>query len=241
MRWLRVREAAAKLVAMRPRLAASGLTAVAVLLVAAASVAAIEPASGRVVQYANDALTVRLDKVPLQDVLTDISQQSGAEIRGALREPRDVSAEFDSVPLSDALKRLVGDQNFALVYDKTGGLRAVKLLGGPLEGGVAVMPAAPATTQAAPDIRQLLANHAPVPVHGRLAQAVGSDTATLQQLMELGLHNEDPTVRAEALRSGVQTLEGEPQLRQAVIGILNNFDDAALGNLLRGAAGGRRA
>jgi hypothetical protein len=225
---------------MRLRLAELRLTAVVVLIGVAVSVAATEPGSGRRVEYAKDALTVRLDKVPLADVLADIGQQSGAEIRGTLRESRAVTAEFESVPLSEALSRLLGDQNFALVYGKEGRLRAVKLLGGPLEGGVSIMPSAatpPVGTQATPDLRDLLANHAPVPVHGRLAQALGTDSATLQQLMELGLHNEDATVRAEALRAGVQTLEGEPVLRQAVIGVLNSFDDAALGSLLRGAAG----
>jgi hypothetical protein len=221
-----------------PRLTALRLMAVVVLLGAAVSVAATEPSSGRLVQYAKDTLTVRLDKVPLADVLADIGQQSGAEIRGTLRESREVTAEFESVPLSEALSRLLGDQNFALVYGKEGRLRAVKLLGGPLEGGVSITPTqAPVATKPQADIRDLLANHPPVPVHGRLAQALGTDSATLQQLMELGLHNEDATVRAEALRTGVQTLEGEPVLRQAVIGMLNSFDDAALGSLLRGAAG----
>jgi hypothetical protein len=197
--------------------------------------------SGRVVQYSKDALTVRLDKVPLADVLADIGQQSGAEIRGSLREPREITAEFDAVPLAEALGRLLGDQNFALVYDKGGALRAVKLLGGPLAGAGAAPAAAPPppapVSQTPIDLREMLSNHPPVPVHGRLAQTLGSDSATLQQLMELGFHNEDPTVRAEALRAGVQTLEGEPTLRQAVIGALNSFDDAALTTLLRGAAG----
>jgi hypothetical protein len=244
-RGLRVHRSAGKLAGMRFRMAASGLAAAVALLgpLAAFTLASPETAApnGRVVQYAQDALTVRLDKVPLAEVLADIGQQSGAEIRGTLREPREVTAEFESVPLSEALGRLLGDQNFALVYDKAGGLRAVKLLGGPLAGGVPIPgQAAPAVAPVAKtptDLRDILANHPPVPVHGRLAQALGTDSATLQQLMELGLHNEDPTVRAEALRAGVQTLEGDPTLRQAVIGALNSFDDAALGTLLRGAAG----
>jgi len=224
---------------MRLRLAASRLTAVVVLLGATVATAVTDPGSGRLVEYAKDTLTVRLDKVALADVLADIGQQSGAEIRGTLREPREVTAEFKSVPLSEALSRLLGDQNFALVYGKEGRLRAVKLLGGPQEGGVSIAPPAPAPVAINPpsDVRELLANHPPIPVHGRLAQVLGSDSATLQQLMELGLHSDDATVRAEALRSGVQTLEGEPVLRQAVIGMLNSFDDAALGTLLRGAAG----
>jgi hypothetical protein len=224
---------------MRPRTAGFGLAVAVTLLGPLVALASTDP--GRVIQYSKDALTVRLAKVPLAEVLADIGQQSGAEIRGTLREQREVTAEFEAVPLAEALGRLLGDQNFALVYDKEGHLRAVKLLGGPLAGGVAtpipaaVAPPPPAKTPI--DIRDMLSNHPPVPVHGRLAQALGTNSATLQQLMELGFHNEDPTVRAEALRAGVQTLEGEPTLRQAVIGALNSFDDAALSTLLRGAAG----
>jgi hypothetical protein len=224
---------------MRPRTAALGLAVAVSLSGSPAAPASTDP--GRVIQYSKDTLTVRLDKVPLSDVLSDIGQQSGAEIRGTLREPREVTADFEAVPLSEALARLLGDQNFALVYDKEGSLRAVKLLGGPLAGGaappvVAALPP-PSAGKTPIDIRELLLSHPPVPVHGRLAQTLGTDSATLQQLMELSFHNEDPTVRAEALRAGVQTLEGEPNLRQAVIGALNSFDDAALSTLLRGAAG----
>ena len=219
-------------------MAALGLAVAVSLSGPPASPASTDP--GRVIQYSKDTLTVRLDKVPLSDVLSDIGQQSGAEIRGTLREPREVTADFEAVPLSEALARLLGDQNFALVYDKEGSLRAVKLLGGPLAGGAAPAPVAappPSAGKTPIDIRELLLSHPPVPVHGRLAQTLGTDSATLQQLMELSFHNEDPTVRAEALRAGVQTLEGEPNLRQAVIGALNSFDDAALSTLLRGAAG----
>jgi hypothetical protein len=202
---------------------------------------ATDAPSRRVIRYSQDALTVRLDEVALADVLADLGRQSGAEIRGALREPRAVTAEFEAVPLTEALGRLLRDRNFALVYDKQGRLRAVKLLGGALAGGAALAvvtaPSPAPAAQTAFDLREMLSNHPPVPVHGRLARALGTDSATLQQLMEVGFHDTDPTVRAEALRAGVQTLEGQPTLRHAVIGTLAGFDGAALGGLLRGAAG----
>src|SRR5207253_10748018 len=74
-------------------------------------------------------LTVRLSGVQNSDILAELARQSGAEIRGQVREPREVTADFESVPLPEALARLLGEQNFALVYGKGGRLKAVRLLG----------------------------------------------------------------------------------------------------------------
>ena len=43
--------------------------------------------------------------------------------------PYDVSAEFESVPVAEGLYRLLGNQNFALIYGEDGNLKAVQLLG----------------------------------------------------------------------------------------------------------------
>src|SRR2546425_10340809 len=91
---------------------------------------AAEDAPAPLIRYSNDALTVRLSGVPNSEVLEELARQSDAEIRGQLREPREVTADFDSVPLPEALARLLGEQNFALVYGKGGRLKAVRLLGG---------------------------------------------------------------------------------------------------------------
>jgi hypothetical protein len=226
------------------RAAAAALAVAAVVGVRGAQ--ASEEAPERVIRYGKDALTVRLVQVPLSEVLDEVGRQTGAEIRGQLREPREVSAEFETVPLSEALHRLLGNQNFALVYGSNGELRAVKLLGGPQAGAVPVAAPSPAAgvpvrpTAVSPGALQGLMSQAPpVPIHGRLAETLGSESATLPQLMELGLHHEDPTVRAEALRTGVQTLEGDEGLRSSVLSVLNNMDDGTLSQLLRSAAGER--
>src|SRR5207249_3023226 len=46
--------------------------------------------------------------------------------------PRDVTRQFDRVPLADALVRLLGEQNFTLRYGSEGKLRKISLLGEPL-------------------------------------------------------------------------------------------------------------
>src|SRR5436189_5047087 len=112
--------------------------AAAVVLLAAAalrpsSAPAVAEPSPPIVTYRSDQLSVRLEKVPLEDVLAELGRVSGAEIRGAPREPRDLTAKFDDVPLPEALHRLLGDQNFILKYGEADRLRMIELFGGPQE------------------------------------------------------------------------------------------------------------
>jgi hypothetical protein len=210
------------------------------------TVHADDQAPGRVVRYEDDRLSVKLDKVPVSDVLDELSKVSGAEIRGQANGG-DVTAEFDAVPLSEALHRLLGDQNFALVYGDSGKLKAVKLLGGPQQApppgvataGVRPQPSPAAGTNDPGTILRLFASQSPVAVTGRLAQTLGSETATFQQLMEAGMHNEDAGIRAEAVRAGLQGIERDANLRTAVLNTVNAMDDAQLGEFVRGMAGER--
>src|SRR5437870_3353381 len=85
----------------------------------------------------------------------------------------------------------------------------------------------------------LTVRHPPVPVAGALADAIGSPSATLRQLIDLSLHHEDPAVRTEALRTAIGTLDTDLQLRSAVISELETADSALLTSLLRTAASER--
>src|SRR5438093_13269035 len=97
---------------------------------------------------------MHVEKVPLADVVREIGRQSGAEIVGEVRKPRDVSRQFDRVPLVDALVRLLGEQNFTLRYGSEGKLRTISLLGEPLAAAAQTTPADASTPdQAAPTRR----------------------------------------------------------------------------------------
>jgi len=215
--------------------------AVALLLALGALAAA---GDDRLIEYGRDALTVRLVKVPVADVLAEVGRQAGAEIRGEVRSPSEVTASFEAVPLPEALHRLLGDQNFALVYANGGQLRAIRLLGGPQTAGTPSQsatppPSVPPPTASAQDLAGLVQRHGAVPVSGHLAEAIGGPSASLQQLVDLVLHNEDAAARADAMHVAMSTMEGDPALRSALIGQLNGMDDATLSALLRGAAGER--
>src|SRR5262245_62167178 len=204
-----------------------------------------DEAPARVIKYSNDALTVQLKDVPLPEVLADLGRQAGAEIRGGVLNTRSVTAEFDAVPLPEALHRLLGDQNFALVYGEGGRLRAIKLLGGPQQDGVSVAVTGatpPPPTPAAPSsslqpLVSLLTSHPPIQVNGRLAQVLGSTTVTVPQVLEMAVESQEAEVRREAVHAGLSILESDPQLRATFMGTLNSVDDAEVANAFRAVAG----
>src|SRR5438552_11598794 len=159
------------------------LTAVALFLAVTTPWAADDP---RVVEYRNDRVTLRVHAVPVREILDELAHQSGADIRGQVRQSRPVSVEFEDVLLTDALTRLLGEQNFTLTYDDDGHLRSVELLGGPEEPVAHErLPAAgtgsgqkkwPPTQEARDALENLEAfsrRPEPVRVSGRLADALG--------------------------------------------------------------------
>jgi len=210
--------------------------AVATLLALACSARA---ADERVIRYTDNTLTVQVTKAPLGEVLDEILHQAGAQLRGAPRNTGDVTVDFEDVPLQEGLHRLLGDQNFMLVYAGDGHLRGVRLLGGPLAPGAHAVTAAGPPQPAPTDLPTLVATHGPVQVTGPLQDAVGGGMATLPQLVQISVHHEDPTVRSAAVRAVVSTLEADPAMRAAVLEQLKSSDDAQLTAMLRGTAGDR--
>ena len=238
---LRVQHAVVKLFCMRLTPARRLALAVLAAALAAPGARSDEGAPERVIHYEGDTLTVRLAGAPVTDVLDELGRQAGAEIRGQVRDPHEVSAEFEGVPLAEALHRLLGDQNFALVYGNEGRLKSVRLLGGPQTAAAAApIPAAaapPAGQPSAPGIVDAFAKHAPIAVAGHLGEALGGQQASLLQLFDLSVHHADPTVRAEAARIVIGTIDTDPSLRASVLAQLNAMDDAALGAFFRSMAG----
>jgi hypothetical protein len=79
--------------------------------------------------YREERLSVRLERVPLADVMAMLASESGAEVDGELDGAREVTNRFDAVPIAQALDRLLGDQNFTLTYGEDGRLLRVRLHG----------------------------------------------------------------------------------------------------------------
>lgn len=213
------------------------------LVLAVALVArAQETPPAHVILYGNDMLTVHVAKVPVSEILAELSRQSGADIRGTPREPREVSVQFDAVPLPQALSRLLGGQNYALIYGRGGRLRAVKLLGGsPGRPLVAAAPPAPPVVppRGARDLTPILDRQ--VRVAGPVADALESPMVSLRQLGDLWLHGDDDALRGESVLSGFRAVEAETELRSALVDYAQSYTDAELAQVLRGIAGSRAA
>ena len=60
---------------------------------------------------------MRLRSAPLPSVLEEIGRQSGVTIRARVLDTRTVTVAFEDVPFKQALRRLLGVQNFLLTYD----------------------------------------------------------------------------------------------------------------------------
>ena len=198
----------------------------------------------RVVRYTNDQLTVRLARAPVGEVLDEIGRASGAEIRGQ-PNPREVSAAFEDVPLPDALHRLLGNQNFMLKYGEKSRLVAIDLLAGegapPGTTSVAARVSSTTTVPQPPQqtLQEALQRFPAVPITGALAGALGTNTATIDQLVNTALHHDDAGVRAEALRTTLNAVESDATLRGSLLATVNSIDDVALTASLRGIAGDR--
>jgi len=188
---------------------------------------------GRLVAVHGDALTVRLVNAPVSEVLADIARQSGAQIRGTIGTPREISTEFADVPLPEALHRLLGDQDFALVYSDTGDLRVVKLL----DGSDGAPPPPPPAETAGNELMRVVSGHDRVKVDGVLLDAIGGPTASILQLFDLAASTDDPSLRIEAVRKLVALLESDKPVRNALMNQLHFMDDAQVTSLLRTRAG----
>ncbi len=219
---------------------AVAVLAVAVVALMSAPVgAADQPAGSPVVTVKDERMTVKVNGTSLEEILVRFSAATGAEIRGGIVNPRDVSVEFEDVSLQDGLARLLGDQNFMLTYNG-GKLTRVTLMGGALDAPVTkvVKENETAATGEPPQTFTQLMQTRMIQVSpgGRLSRFLGKDEASLQQLVDVGLRNEDAALRTEALRMAIQAIDGQPDLNAATVNAINGMDDNQLMALFRATA-----
>jgi hypothetical protein len=180
--------------------------------------------------YDEHALTVRLDGVPIDQVVELFARETGAEVRGEPADLRMVTKRFDAVPLPEALRRLLGAENFAMRYGEDGRLVAVELLGAPRPKSVDRKPRRPAR----PVAHRLLATHTVVGLDRDLATAVGSPNAGLPRLLEVAIENDEVPIRRRATRKLVTVVEENARLRETALAMLRETDDRALIDLVSG-------
>jgi hypothetical protein len=186
----------------------------------------------------DERLTGKVNNVSLENVILRFAVATGAEIRGSVLNPHEVSVEFEDVSIQDGLARLLGDQNFMLTYSGAK-LTRVTLMGGAVDEAVTkvVKNEHPNPGEPAPTFAQLLQTRMiQVSPGGRLARFLDKNEASLQQLVDIGLRNEDAAVRTEAMRMAIQAIDGQPDLNAATIAAINGMDDNQLMALFRATA-----
>lgn len=215
------------------------------LLALRGAAAASEPA----VEYRDDRVSLRVEHVARGELLAAIAHATGAELRGQVEDPGEVTITLDAAPLNDALHRLLGTQSFTVTYGEGTRVRSIDLRGGPQVGppaGLAANVAAAVADSPAwqTDARLQAAAAAlggvagrEVPVNGRLAQALGTHSATFERLVQAALVDRDPHVRARAVRSALAVLEGDPELRTALTTALTVLPLPTLLRFARSMAG----
>ena len=88
-------------------------------------------------RYENDRLTGDVVDMSLHAMLMEIGRQGGARVRIEGVADRDVSGRFPGLPLYEGLRRVLGEDNFTLVYSGGSGgqsdtprLKEIQVFGG---------------------------------------------------------------------------------------------------------------
>src|SRR5262245_26682632 len=224
-----------------------------VALLAALAGGGAEAASGPAgvrVDYRDDRVTAHVVEAPVRDVLDAIGAATGAEVRGQPVAQGAVSIELENATLDDALHRLLGNQNFTLSYGRDGRPKTLVLLGGPEAApppsdrppaaGVAVAPTGPTGKQAFPlTLSRALMRARPVPVPEPLQEMLGSDRATVPQLLDIATTDDDGLQRAHATQAVLSAFERQSRLRRSFLRTLRDLDEASLQAIVGGESGAR--
>lgn len=164
-----------------------------------------------VLRYDDDRLTVRLDAVPLDQVIAALVDETGVQLRGEPPDRRQVTKQFEALPLPEALDRLFGRQNFALRYGRDGRPQTLRLYGGaasdapPQSAG----PGQPGVKGTAPNTHAVLQS----PMRQDLLD--GEDTQPAR-LVRAAVQSRDPSARAAARAALVDLVNGDAAIRKAL-------------------------
>jgi hypothetical protein len=210
------------------------------VLISASSGLADDPGAPTV-KFEQDRLTVRVDAMPLKEVLDRVAKATGATIRGSVPD-RTVTVSVTAAPLSEGLETILGSHSFILKYGSGGAPRAVELLGA--GEPVALVPAATPGVAAVPGVAAtpgpLEAEEAQakilqrtVRVSGDLAAAVGSEQPAIGRLLHAVVREPDAGVRAAARDALIAALSGDPEAEAAYLSTLTPVENEVLANMLQ--------
>jgi hypothetical protein len=202
------------------------------LLVASSATWASEGGRPLDVAYRDGRVTARLAGTPLDEVLTRLARETGAEIVGDAIYFRDVHAEFDAIPLPDVLRRLLGLQSFVVRYGRGDAVTRIELLGGPQLPVVRRTP-----LNATPsNFYWRMATRPPITLGAALADELGVPQARSPRLLRVAVVNANEARRRDALLTVLREVEADAQLRSEAVLTLRLNPDQSLAETLRETA-----
>jgi hypothetical protein len=217
----------------RSTFAVAGVLLVAILTAPAVKSAESEPQ----VRYDDGRLTLRVEQMPIAEVLRRIGDATGATIRGDV-PAGDVTVAVEHVPLTVALDTVLGSHSFMVTYGAKGALRSIDLLGA---GPPVTAPAATVAPPLAAEEAQAATLQHQVPATGALAGAFGAEPLTVGRLLHAVINDQRPDVRAAARESILDAFLGHPELEAAYLSTLTPVEDTTLASLLRASSVGNSA
>jgi hypothetical protein len=198
------------------------------------------------VDYAGDRVTAHFQGVPVGDALAAVARAVGAEIRGSIAAPHDVSLELTAVPLGEALARLLGEQNFTVRYGDGGRVKTIELRGGvqargapPTHSPAAGVPTEPAKPTFPIVLAKMFDRHRPLDLPDALAERFGTHTLGMPKLLEIAVADDDGISRALASNLVLTTLERESLYRRSFLRSLHRLDAEDLDAIASGPSGER--
>lgn len=168
--------------------------------------------SPRTLVFADGALTARFHEVPLHQVMDEVSQRSGVRVRwlnGGSMEM--VSVDFQHLPITEALQRLLPRRNFLLLYQA----EQLQQIWVTSAGQGAGEPISASLTDSSYSAEEDLVEEEEVPVALSLPEL-------LAQGQELALHAKSETRRADAIKWLAGEGRDDPQSRATLVQVAND-------------------
>jgi len=217
---------------------AARVLGLAIVLGAAVAAAESPPAAAPAaavpdIRWVGERVTVKATGLSRSAVLGEVAKLIGATVKGGIADNGEVTLQFESLPLDDALTRILGDQNFTIAY-AAGKPKEIALWGGPL----APLPPTPALTEAEQTRRAQLPprlgfprsfrSKRQIPLPDALQAKLGTESTTFDEVFDVATGDESGITRAEASMVVLSTLERDRHLRRQVLSAVGRLDDATL-------------